>query len=119
MSMKNWRIIYKSYHDKATYYNIFKEKIRIATPIEIFVLVVILFLCLFSIFFASYDPNCDWNFNIICNQDIYLAIAIICALIEGLMWRIISNRLPIYNYKNKRKYDSYPPDVDIERYLFF
>ena len=119
MSMKNWRIIYKSYHDKATYYNIFIEKNITVNLIEGIILFFIIILCLFSIVVLIFDRSCHL-LNIICNQYVYFAIAIICVVVEMLIFNFISNRLPIYTYKDKkRELDSYPPDVNIERYFLF
>ena len=100
MSMKNWRIIYKSYHDRATYYNIFIEKIKTVNLIEGIILFFIIILGLFSIVVLIFDPSCHWKLNIICNQYVYSAIAIICVVVEMFIFNFRSNRLPIYTYKD-------------------
>lgn len=120
MSTKVWGIIYKSYYDKATNLNIFIERIKTVNLIEGMFLIFISILGLLCTYFTIYVPNCHRRINIVCNQDIYLTIAMICEFIILFYFFIIENRLPIYTYKDKKtKLGSYSSDINLDRYLLF
>jgi hypothetical protein len=120
MSTKVWGIIYKSYYDRATNLNIFIEKLKIVNPKERMFLIFIFIFGLVCTYFTIYVPNCHRRINIVCNQDIYLTIAMICEFIILFYFFIIENRLPIYTYKDKKtKLGSYSSDINLDRYLFF